>query len=66
MNEECGIIEWVNNTIAFRHALMKIYDGQGTEICTNNELKKISGMENKFDAFAKHLLPRFSYLLLWY
>lgn len=29
LNEDCGIIQWVNNTVAFRHALNKIYEADG-------------------------------------
>lgn len=29
LNEECGIIEWVNNTAALRHILTKLYKERG-------------------------------------
>ncbi|KAJ3219045.1 hypothetical protein HK099_004838 [Clydaea vesicula] len=58
LNEECGIIEWVNNTVAFRHSLTKIYDTENLKL-SSSELKKICSMENKFEMFTKHLLPRY-------
>lgn len=32
LNEECGIIEWVNNTTGLRHILTKLYKERGTFI----------------------------------
>ncbi|MEQ2215451.1 hypothetical protein XENOCAPTIV_001218, partial [Xenoophorus captivus] len=29
LNEECGIIEWVNNTAGLRHILTKLYKERG-------------------------------------
>lgn len=29
LNEECGIIEWVNNTAGLRHILNKLYKERG-------------------------------------
>lgn len=29
LNEECGLIEWVNNTSGLRHILMKLYKEKG-------------------------------------
>lgn len=28
LNEECGLIEWVKNTIGLRHILLKAYDAR--------------------------------------
>lgn len=32
LNEECGLIEWVNNTVGFRHSLLKIYQANNMGI----------------------------------
>ena len=29
LNEECGVIEWVNNTRGLRHVLKELYDTRG-------------------------------------
>ncbi|XP_028995716.2 LOW QUALITY PROTEIN: serine/threonine-protein kinase ATR [Betta splendens] len=40
LNEECGIIEWVNNTAGLRHILTKLYKERG--IClSGKELRKL-------------------------
>lgn len=33
LNEECGIIEWVNNTAGLRHILTKLYKERGALTC---------------------------------
>uniref|UniRef100_A0A3Q3H1G2 Serine/threonine-protein kinase ATR n=1 Tax=Labrus bergylta TaxID=56723 RepID=A0A3Q3H1G2_9LABR len=40
LNEECGIIEWVNNTAGLRHILTKLYKERGIYI-TGKELRKL-------------------------
>jgi len=40
LNEECGIIEWVNNTIGFRHILNSIYRAKNI-LTPVSELKEI-------------------------
>lgn len=32
LNDECGIIEWVNNTAGLRNILIKLYKEKGKEI----------------------------------
>ena len=32
LNDECGIIEWVNNTAGLRPILTKLYKEKGTKI----------------------------------
>lgn len=32
LNEECGIIEWVNNTAGLRHILTKLYKERGISL----------------------------------
>uniref|UniRef100_A0A3B4CRJ6 Serine/threonine-protein kinase ATR n=1 Tax=Pygocentrus nattereri TaxID=42514 RepID=A0A3B4CRJ6_PYGNA len=40
LNEECGIIEWVNNTAGLRHILTKLYKEKGIYL-TGKELRKM-------------------------
>ncbi|XP_053507281.1 serine/threonine-protein kinase ATR [Ictalurus furcatus] len=40
LNEECGIIEWVNNTAGLRHILTKLYKEKGVYL-TGKELRKM-------------------------
>ncbi|KAJ8357162.1 hypothetical protein SKAU_G00199560 [Synaphobranchus kaupii] len=39
LNEECGIIEWVNNTAGLRHVLTKLYKEKGIHL-SGKELRK--------------------------
>lgn len=36
LNEECGLIEWVPNTVGLRHILQKLYGGRGIHMFDNN------------------------------
>ncbi|XP_049596564.1 serine/threonine-protein kinase ATR [Syngnathus scovelli] len=40
LNEECGIIEWVNNTAGLRHILTRLYKERGVYL-SGKELKKM-------------------------
>ncbi|XP_077396162.1 serine/threonine-protein kinase ATR isoform X2 [Festucalex cinctus] len=40
LNEECGIIEWVNNTAGLRHILTRLYKERGIYL-SGKELKKM-------------------------
>ncbi|XP_016893203.1 serine/threonine-protein kinase ATR isoform X2 [Cynoglossus semilaevis] len=40
LNEECGIIEWVNNTAGLRHILIKLYKERGIYL-SGKELRKL-------------------------
>uniref|UniRef100_A0A3P8SXK1 Serine/threonine-protein kinase ATR n=1 Tax=Amphiprion percula TaxID=161767 RepID=A0A3P8SXK1_AMPPE len=40
LNEECGIIEWVNNTAGLRHILTKLYKERGVNL-SGKELRKL-------------------------
>uniref|UniRef100_A0A8C2HF54 Serine/threonine-protein kinase ATR n=1 Tax=Cyprinus carpio TaxID=7962 RepID=A0A8C2HF54_CYPCA len=40
LNEECGIIEWVNNTAGLRHILTKLYKEKGIYV-SGTELRKL-------------------------
>uniref|UniRef100_A0A9J8BPM9 Serine/threonine-protein kinase ATR n=1 Tax=Cyprinus carpio carpio TaxID=630221 RepID=A0A9J8BPM9_CYPCA len=41
LNEECGIIEWVNNTAGLRHILTKLYKEKGVLMSYGTELRKL-------------------------
>lgn len=58
VNEECGIIQWVNNTVAFRHALMKVYAAENIGVPAK-EIKRLSLLPNKLDVFTNELVKRF-------
>ncbi len=32
LNEECGMLEWVNNTVALRPILTRLYEARGVKI----------------------------------
>ncbi|XP_041120696.1 serine/threonine-protein kinase ATR-like [Polyodon spathula] len=62
LNEECGIIEWVNNTAGLRHILNKLYKEKG--ICmTAKELRqfimgKSTPFQEKLKMYKEILLSR--------
>ncbi|MGH0119838.1 UNVERIFIED_CONTAM: hypothetical protein FKN15_043271 [Acipenser sinensis] len=62
LNEECGIIEWVNNTAGLRNILNKLYKEKG--ICmTTKELRqfitgKSTPFQEKLKMYKEILLPR--------
>jgi len=60
LNEECGIIEWVNNTIGFRHILNSIYRAKNI-LTPVSELKEIyeRPTPSPQKKFTDLLLPRF-------
>ncbi|KAL5004570.1 hypothetical protein ScPMuIL_018026 [Solemya velum] len=62
LNEECGLIEWVNNTSGLRHILMKLYKEKGM-YTSGRELKAMmpslqSSIETKLQIYKQKLLPR--------
>ncbi|GFR86846.1 serine/threonine-protein kinase atr, partial [Elysia marginata] len=62
LNEECGLIEWVNNTTGLRNILVSIYKEQGFYM-SGKELKTNmpalhSSLENKMKIYKEKLLPR--------
>ncbi|KZO97981.1 hypothetical protein CALVIDRAFT_50339 [Calocera viscosa TUFC12733] len=62
LNEECGLVEWVPNTIGFRHILAKCYEARKMKIYNNEiaamlERERYSG--NAGTMFEKQLLPMF-------
>ncbi|KAL4227217.1 hypothetical protein ACF0H5_012662 [Mactra antiquata] len=62
LNEECGLIEWVNNTSGLRHILVKLYKEKNL-YTSGSELKSMmptlqSPRETKLQVFKQKLLPR--------
>nr|XP_008104413.1 PREDICTED: serine/threonine-protein kinase ATR isoform X1 [Anolis carolinensis] len=62
LNEECGIIEWVNNTSGLRNILIKLYKEKGIYM-TGKELRqcmlpKITPLPEKLKVYKETLLPR--------
>ncbi|KKY18324.1 putative phosphatidylinositol 3and 4-kinase [Phaeomoniella chlamydospora] len=63
LNEECGLIEWVDNLKTFRDILLKIYKEKGTAI-NYMEIRTLldeacSGDPTKLDIFDKRVLKMF-------
>ncbi|RKP09385.1 hypothetical protein THASP1DRAFT_14334 [Thamnocephalis sphaerospora] len=61
LNETCGLIEWVNNTVGYRHILLKIYKSKGIPILSHAEVRDMLSMSNapQEEVFVKNILPRF-------
>ncbi|PFH50130.1 hypothetical protein AMATHDRAFT_145857 [Amanita thiersii Skay4041] len=64
LNEECGFIQWVPNTIPIRPVLLKYYDARGIRTWTsdmNETFRKIKDATDKEAAelFSKKVLPTF-------
>ncbi|KAI9851275.1 MAG: serine/threonine-protein kinase M1 [Thelocarpon superellum] len=62
LNEECGLIEWVDNLKTFRDILLKLYKAKGmtpnyTEV--RALLDQIDGKPAKSSIFTEQILPRF-------
>ncbi|XP_067399504.1 serine/threonine-protein kinase ATR [Emydura macquarii macquarii] len=62
LNDECGIIEWVNNTAGLRNILIKLYKEKGVYM-TGKELRqhmlpKSAPLSEKLKMFKETLLPR--------
>ncbi|XP_071608255.1 serine/threonine-protein kinase ATR [Heliangelus exortis] len=62
LNDECGIIEWVNNTAGLRNILIKLYKEKGIYM-TGKELRqhmlpKTAPSSEKLKMFKEVLLPR--------
>lgn len=67
LNDECGIIEWVEHTLSFRGLLLKSYKKLGISI-SNRDLKDILGMQiSPYEKFVKFLLPKFQPIFMrWF
>ncbi|KAK6188750.1 hypothetical protein SNE40_004864 [Patella caerulea] len=62
LNEECGLLEWVNNTSGLRYILMKLYKEKGL-YTTGKELKAMmpslhSSIDTKLQIFKTKFLPK--------
>ncbi|KZT62935.1 hypothetical protein CALCODRAFT_425546, partial [Calocera cornea HHB12733] len=62
LNEECGMLEWVPNTIGLRHILVKSYDARKIKLYSNEiaamlDRERYTG--NAGVMFEKQLLPMF-------
>uniref|UniRef100_A0A4W3HYM3 Serine/threonine-protein kinase ATR n=1 Tax=Callorhinchus milii TaxID=7868 RepID=A0A4W3HYM3_CALMI len=62
LNEECGLVEWVNNTAGLRNILNKLYKEKGV-FMTGKELRqcmlpKQAPLSEKLSLFKQQLLPR--------
>ncbi|XP_075717588.1 serine/threonine-protein kinase ATR isoform X2 [Rhinoderma darwinii] len=62
LNDECGIIEWVNNTAGLRNILIKLYKERGIYM-GGKELRqcmlpKAAPLQEKLKIFKETLLPR--------
>ena len=62
LNEECGMLEWVQNTSGLRHILMKLYKEKGL-YTSGRDLKAMqlpsnAPLQKKLDMFRNKLLPR--------
>ncbi|XP_025077039.1 serine/threonine-protein kinase ATR-like isoform X1 [Pomacea canaliculata] len=62
LNEECGIVEWVNNTSGFRHILVRLYREHGIHMSAAEQQSimpaKTASLEVKMEIFKQKLLPR--------
>ncbi|KAJ3161128.1 serine/threonine-protein kinase M1 [Geranomyces michiganensis] len=60
LNEECGLIEWVPNTIGFRHIMIAAYKTKNI-FCSPNEARQIMDRKqpSQLELFVKVLKPRF-------
>ncbi|XP_040283994.1 serine/threonine-protein kinase ATR isoform X1 [Bufo bufo] len=62
LNDECGIIEWVNNTAGLRNILIKLYKERrihmGGKELRQCMLPKTAPLEEKLKIFKETLLPR--------
>lgn len=67
LNDECGIIEWVEHTASFRGLLLKSYKKLGISIA-NRDLKDILAMQiSPYEKFVKFLLPKFQPIFMrWF
>ena len=58
LNEECGLIEWVPQTVGFRNICMKFYQKMGIVVPTK-QLKEILALKLPLkEIYLKHLLPK--------
>ena len=67
LNDECGIIEWVENTAGLRNVLIKTYKKVNISV-QRRDMKDIIEMKiDEYEKFTKFLLPRFPPILMrWF
>lgn len=67
LNDECGIIEWVEYTASFRGILLKFYKRLGVSIAIR-DLKDILAMQiSPYEKFVKFFLPKFQPIFMrWF
>lgn len=59
LNDECGVIEWVEHTTSFRGILLRFYKRSGVSIALR-DLKEILAMQiSPYEKFTKFFLPKF-------
>ncbi|CBH18527.1 phosphatidylinositol 3-related kinase, putative [Trypanosoma brucei gambiense DAL972] len=62
LNDDCAIIEWVNNLVPFRKGVEECYAIDGTGVCISNvrawKAKVDSGIMKKLDMFERFIFPR--------
>ncbi|KAF9427653.1 serine/threonine-protein kinase M1 [Podila epigama] len=58
LNEECGLIQWVHNTVPYRHIMQKQYKVNGITTLPITEIKKILDSDDNVKLFVRDLLPR--------
>ncbi|KAF9211017.1 serine/threonine-protein kinase M1 [Podila verticillata] len=58
LNEECGLIEWVHNTVPFRHIIQKQCKMNSMSIPTTPEIRRILDSEDHVRMFTRDLLPK--------
>ncbi|KAJ3291727.1 serine/threonine-protein kinase M1 [Borealophlyctis nickersoniae] len=58
LNEECGLIEWVPNTVGFRHILTKAYKAKGCAV-SYTEIKKLMELKepSQEEIFTTKIVP---------
>ncbi|KAF9364890.1 serine/threonine-protein kinase M1 [Mortierella sp. NVP85] len=67
LNEECGIIEWVHNTLPFRHVVYRQYKANNISTPQIIDIKRVLDHEDHVRLFAKELVPKFPpYFYRWF
>ncbi|KAJ9093722.1 hypothetical protein QFC21_006318 [Naganishia friedmannii] len=65
LNEECGLLEWVNNTVPLRSILTKLYEREKKKVFSNaiySELDaaRVAGPAEAAKVFKQKILPQFA------
>ncbi|KAG0349509.1 serine/threonine-protein kinase M1 [Podila humilis] len=59
LNEECGLIEWVYNTVPYRHIMQRQYKLHSITTMPIPDIKRVLDSENNVRLFVHELLPKF-------